>query len=137
MNCERQYLVFKKWKETRSIFADIKTFARYHPLIKHVTFLKKDVKGFDVYNVKEQPFSWLPFILRYKAEVESHPNYIEYRFIGIPILEKIEFRFEEMSDSKTRIHYLIEVRNVYIVTTIFMRIMLKAHDRLIRNINED
>lgn len=137
MKYERQYIISRGINQVVDLYRCFEKLGAYHPLIKGVAYLGDDSAANRIYVLREQPFSWLPICIKYKAIVSYSKECIEYDLCGIPFLDaKIRLRFEELASKETRVTYTLTTRDIFLAKDFFRWKMFKAHDELIAKLNE-
>jgi len=118
-----------------SIYADLNKFADHHPLIQKVDVLDSKPSE-QLYAIYEQPFSWLPFKINYRARViQKDERTFDYEITEIPFTKAyFKYVFTEEANQTIQIKLRIEILSKIIHKRILMNMMINAQDKIIASI---
>lgn len=137
MEIEKKYTLEQALEQFLMTFKDLKLYGLVHPLIRGVELLESNALG-NKYQIVEQPYSYLPFRIKYQALLLSEGNEITYTISGIPWTNaQIQYSFEpnELED-KTTIHFKLNIEGKLPnwAHKILQHKMMKAQDQLMEAI---
>jgi hypothetical protein len=133
MDIEKVYTIDRSIEELFEVFQDLNLYGAVHPLIRGVNFLETNDLG-KVYQIVEQPYSCLPFRIKYKAIVSLNSKEIQYIIKGIPWTEaQIKYSFETNElNNKIAITFQLQIGGKLprFVQKVLQGKMMKAQDQL-------
>jgi hypothetical protein len=134
---EKKYSVYKNIEEVRLVLTNLETYAKVHPLIVSAKPLEISSPDQKIYEIIEQPYSWLPVKFTYQAQVFIANDTITYRLTGIPMFQPvIEYRLKSIDAKKTQVVFTLTISGNLMTQRLLANKMLKAQDQLMRNLDK-
>jgi hypothetical protein len=130
--------VFGSFDKIYNSFADLEIFGDLHPLIVKVNKSLQLDENIAEYDIMEQPFTWLPFKIKYKSLVRTTDNKVEYNVFDLPFTKgTIVYNFTEIeSKNCTEIIFNLHLESKLLGRKILLNKMLKAQIKLIDKLNK-
>jgi len=129
------FIVEASTKDVQDLFINLEAFGQAHPLITDVSCLNTNSYCYQ-YAITEKPFSWLPFIINYEAEI-LNPDYrkkVVYTITKIPWMQPtINYQFQVLENGSTSIEVNILIEGSWLWRRTLGMKMMKAQRVVIQN----
>lgn len=134
MEKSKVYLIKGSLKDVQSHFNSFENFAELHPLFIKVEKLTSQPL---TYRIKEKPFSWLPFTIKYRAEINIKDNRVEYTALGLPFKTVVLSYSFDKEDQLTSLNYNVMIRGMLPGKFILINKMFAAQDEVVHNLEKN
>ncbi len=125
----RDYLLEGQKAAVFQVLSNLEKFGELHPLIQKVERVDSDSVE-PIFQVFEQPFSWVPITIKYRANVTTtSDDSIQYAITTLPLTSVfLEYKLSQLSASSIQVKVSIEIQSKLIGKGILMYKMLDAQD---------
>jgi ribosome-associated toxin RatA of RatAB toxin-antitoxin module len=138
MQFKKKYKLKNNINHLKDIFGNLKSYGKYHPLIKNVILVNSKNSSKTEYIVKEQPFNWIPIRIKYLTVVRQKNNKIEYQIKKIPLTKvSFEYEFLHIGELECEVEFKLSLKSKLLGKRIFLQKMINAQEELMNNILEE
>lgn len=118
------------------ILKDLQSYGNFHPLIRKVEKLSSSESG-TLYKITERPFKWIPYNIKYTADLTSKNSNIQYEISGMPLTKAyISYQLIQKSKKQTSVQFQLIIASKLPGSRLLLNKMISAQDQLMNSINK-